>query len=170
MSSLKLNDIREWLIDNRSEYQKLKAQEFPPVGNVLYWMYSQIHEFIQYYPLIHRCDKALKDLEPLLNNSFSQIINWTQINEILGSQELILFEIDYINCDEGASDESIKIYEGIYTERKPFANIICFCKVFQFLYWDNCIHKTLLTEEHQLIIKKKVRRIFRKYYFDKKHE
>jgi hypothetical protein len=49
MMPLKIKDIREWLIENRNEYQKLKAQEFPPFGNERYSMYGHIKDFIKYH-------------------------------------------------------------------------------------------------------------------------
>lgn len=80
-----------------------------------------------------------------------------------------MFEINYINLREQVSDDKIRIYEGLFTERKPFANILCFCKLFQHLYWNNCIHETILTEKEQLSIKKKVGRILKKYYLNTDH-
>ena len=170
MSTLKLNDIKEWLIDNRNEYQKLKAQEFPPFGNALYSMYGHLKDFIEYYKFKHKCDNALLKLHAIYNSDFTQLSLWTKEHEILGSQDLLMFEINYINLREQVSNDKIKIYEGLYTERKPFANILCFCKLFQHLYWDNCIHETILTEKEQLSIKKKVGRIFKKYCLDTDHD
>lgn len=170
MLPLTLNDIKSWLIESKDEYQKLKAQEFPPFDNAVYSMYLQLYEFMEYYPYRHKCDKALKYLKPFLNQDFSQLISWTKANEILGSQQLLMFEINYINWKENVDEKFIKIHEGLYTERKPFTNILCFCKIFQLLYWDNSIHETILTEQEQLLIHKEVRRIFKKYYFDTAHK
>ena len=39
MKALKIVDIREWLIDKKTEYEKLKAREFPPLDNEVYWMH-----------------------------------------------------------------------------------------------------------------------------------
>ena len=81
-----------------------------------------------------------------------------------------MFEINYINLKEPVSNDNIMIYEGLYTERKPFANIYCFCKLFQHLYWDNNIHETILKEQEQLSIKKKIGEILNKYYLDTDHD
>lgn len=170
MNSLTLNDIKEWLIDNREDYQKLKAQEFPPFGNEMYSMYGFLKDFIEYYKFKHKCNNALHELDAIYNSDFTQLSRWTKKYEILGSEDLLMFEINYINLREQVSNDKIRIYEGLYTERKPFANILCFCKVFQHLYWDNCIHKTILTEKEQLSIKKQVGRIFKKYYLDTAHD
>jgi len=59
MTSLTVNDIKEWLIHNRDAYQKLKAQEFPPFFNPLYSTYDDLYEFIQYYKYKQPCHKAL---------------------------------------------------------------------------------------------------------------
>lgn len=47
MYILTINDIKEWLIENRNDFQKLKAQEFPPVGNEMYSMYGHLKDFIE---------------------------------------------------------------------------------------------------------------------------
>lgn len=167
MTALKIDDIKEWLIYNRSEYQKLKAQEFPPFDNALYWTYNHLYDFIQYYKYKQHCDKALSELN---TDDFNKLSQWTRQYELLGSQDLLMFEVNYIDWDEDVSTDKIKIHKGLYTERKPFANILCFCKLFQHLYWDNCIHETILTEKEQLLIKKQVRRIFKKYYLDTDHD
>jgi len=169
MITLKLGDIRTWLMENKDDYQKLKAQEFPPFRNEMYSMYGHLKDFIEYYRFKHKCDNALLKLSAIYNSDFSQLSLWTKEYEILGSQDLLMFEINYINLKEQVSTDKIRIYEGLYTERKPFANILCFCKLFQHLYWDYCIHETILTEKEQLSIKKKVGRIFKKYYLDTDH-
>lgn len=167
MNLLKIDDLKEWLIDNREEYQKLKAQEFPPFDNALYWTYNHLHDFIQYYKYKQQCDKAILELNA---DDFNKLSQWTRQYELLGSQDLLMFEVNYIDWDEDISSNKIKIHKGLYTERKPFANILCFCKLFQHLYWDNCIHETILTEKEQLSIKKEVGRIFKKYYLDTDHD
>ncbi len=166
MSSLKLSDIKEWLIDNRKEYQKLKAQEFPPFDNALYWTYEHLYDFIQYYKYKQQCDKALSELHI---NSFSQLSQWTKEYETLGSQDLLMFEVNYIDWDEDVSSDKIKIHKGLYTERKPFANVLCFCKVFQHLYWDNCIHERELTENEKSEVVSELKTILKTYYIDTTH-
>lgn len=59
MIPLSIVDIREWLIENRNEYQRLKSQEFPPFDNALYSMYEHLKDFIEYYKFKHKCDNAL---------------------------------------------------------------------------------------------------------------
>jgi hypothetical protein len=167
MISLKLNDIKEWLIDNREEFQKLKAHEFPPFDNALYWTYNHLYNFIQYFKYKQHCDKALSELQ--LDN-FSQLSQWTIEYEILGSQDLLMFEVNYINWYEDVSSDKIKINKGLYTERKPFKAILCFCEVFQHLYWDNCIHETDLTEIEKDKIINKLNTILNKYYINTAHD
>jgi hypothetical protein len=163
---LKLIDIKEWLVDNRSEYQKLKGQEFPPLDNPLYWTYNHLYDFLQYYKYKQQCDKALTELN---TNDFTNLYQWTRQYEILGSQDLLMFEVNYIDWDDDVSNDKIKIHEGLYTERRPFANIICFCKAFQHLYWQSCIHETELTESEKVEVANKLKTILKTYYIDKKH-
>ena len=170
MAPLKIKDLREWLIENRNEYQKLKALEFPPFDNELYSMYGHLKDFIEYFKFKHKCENALLKLNAIDNLDFIQLSEWTKEYEILGSQDLLMFEINYINLKEQFDSDKIRIYEGLYTERKPFANIICFCKLFQHLYWDQCIHETILTEKEQLSIKRQVKFIFKKYYLNTDHD
>lgn len=85
---------------------------------------------------------------------------------ILGSQELLMFEVNYIGWEEDVSSDKIKIHEGLYTESKPFASILCFCKVFQHLFWDNCIHETELTENEKKEVVAELKTILKTYYTD----
>ena len=163
---LKLNDIREWLIENRSEFKKLIAEGFPPFDNHMYWKYYRLHRFVEFYPYRHKCEEALKDLEISLNGNFLQLVKWTKNNVILGSQELLMFEIDYFDWFKDVDEHLLKIHEGLYTERQPFNNILCFCKIFRLLFWKNNIHKKTLSEQKQLSIRKEVENIFKKHYFD----
>jgi len=167
MSYLKLNDIKEWLIDNREEYQKLKAQEFPPFDNALYWTYNHLYDFIQFYKYKQHCDKALSELQI---NNFSRLSQWTRDYEVLGSQDLLMFEINYFDWKEEVETDKIKIDEGLYSERRPFANILCFCKVFQHLYWDNCIHERELTESEKDEVVTELKTILKPYYIDTIHD
>lgn len=167
MPSLKINDIKEWLIENREEYQKLKAQEFPPFDNALYWTYNHLYDFIQYYKYKQQCDKALSELN---TDDFNNLSQWTREYELLGSQDLLMFEVNYIDWDEDVSSDKIKIHKGLYTERKPFANVLCFCKVFQHLYWDNCIHELELTENEKAEVKAKLKSILDKNHIDTLHD
>lgn len=166
MPNLKIDDIKEWLIENRNEYQALKEQEFPPFDNALYWTYIHLHDFIQYYKFKQHCDKALLELK---RQDFTILSRWTQEYELLGSQDLLMFEVNYIDWDEDISSDKIKIHKGLYTERKPFANILCFCKVFQHLYWDNCLHERELTESEKVEVVNKLKTILKTYYIDTKH-
>ncbi len=166
MTTLKISDIREWLIDNRDEFQKLKAREYPPLDNEVYWMYTKLHQFILYYPYRHKCEEALKALEISLKENFVELIKWTKNNEVLGSQELLMFEIDYFDWIEDVDEHLLKIHEGLYTERQPFNNILCFCKIFQLLFWNNNIHEIILTKQEQLSILKQVETILKKHYLD----
>lgn len=160
---LTINDIREWLIDNRDEYQKLKSQEFPTYDNALYWTYNQLYDFIQYYKYKQNCDKALAEIQV---DNFSQLSQWTKQYEILGSQDLLMFEVNYIKWDEDVSSDKIKIHEGLYTERKPFVSILCFCKVFQYLYWDNNIHESEVNENEKMKVVSELKTILKTYYLD----
>lgn len=164
MIALKLIDIKKWLIENRREYEVMKAQEFPPFDNEVYWMYNHLHNFIEYYPYSHKCDEALKELKALSNCNFSQIIKWTKTNEVLGSQQLLMFEVDYIEWSEDINEPILKIHKGLYTERKPFDSIIYFCKIFQLLYWDNNVHENNLSITQQKEICKDLQKIFDDYY------
>lgn len=164
MDVLKISDIREWLLDNRDEYQKLKALEFLPLDNEAYWMYNHLHDFNEYCQYFHECHKALIDLKQFLNFNFPKIIEWTKTHEVLGSQKLLMFEVNHIYWDEDVSEEVIKTHNELYTERKPFADIICFCKIFQLLYWDNDITRADITEQEQFEIREELPNIYDKYF------
>ena len=170
VSPLSISHIREWLHDNRNEYQKLTAQEFPPLENEAYWTYNYLHDFIRYCEYVPECHKALQDLKPFINFNFPEIIKWTKTHEALGSQHLLMFEVSYFDWKEDVKEGLIKIHEGLYTERKPFINLICFCKIFQLLYWDNDITGANVPEQEQFEIREELQNIYDKYFVDSEHE
>lgn len=170
MPSLTITDIKDWLLENRNYFQKLKAQDFPPYDDALFSIYSHLIDFIEYYKFKNNCENALLKLKAKLNIDFIELSRWTKDYEILGSQDLLMFEVNYINWNERVSDDKIKIHEGLYTERKSFANILCFCKVFQHLYWDNNIHEVDLKENEKVEVKAKLKSILDKNYIDTLHD
>lgn len=166
MNVSKISEIWEWIFDNQNEYGKLKDQEFSPYDNELYWTYNHLHDFIGYCQYFHECHAALINLKPFLNSNFQEIIKWTKTYEVLGSEKLLMFEVNYIFWDEEVSEEVIKIHKGLYTERKPFADIICFCKIFHLLYWNKDITRADITELQQSEIRKEFQTIYYKYFVD----
>lgn len=170
MFALKIEDIKAWLIENTNEHQKQKAQEFPPFDNAMYSLYGHLHDFLEYYKFKVQCDVALNELNFITVTDFAELSKWTKKYEILGSQDLLMFEINYIRWDEQVSDDIIKIHEGLFTERKPFVNILCFCKVFQHLYWENCIHEVEANESEQTEIIAELQNILKTNYRDTTQE
>jgi hypothetical protein len=166
MQPLTIIDIREWLIENRTEYQKLKAQKFPPFENEFYFMYGRLQEFISYYQYKYKCEKALRDLKRILSSDFSELIEWTKVYETLGSEDLFMFKIYHIDWKGNINSKLIKIYNGLYAERSPFANIICFCRVFELLYWDNELLERVAREQEKTTILKELTNIIGEFYVE----
>lgn len=164
MKPLRLDDIRIWLIENRDEFQKAKAQEFPPLDNKVYWMYFTFHQLMEYYTFRYRCDKALRRLIRCVEGDFQKLKSWVKAYEILGSQQLLMFEIDYFDWEENVNGDLMKIREGLYTEREPFRSILYFCESFALLFWSYEIHKTTFSETEQRLITEKTRQIIQRYY------
>jgi len=82
----------------------------------------------------------------------------------LGSQKLLLFQIDYLLCDENVDEDLLKIHSGIYTERQPFNEIYCFCTIFMELYWNNSIDETVFAKKERKGLLIEVRKVFKKHY------
>jgi len=159
MQTLTLNEIKCWLIDNRDEYQELKSQEFPPFRNNLYNTYNILSDFIEYYTFRSKCRLALKELKAIEFDNFSELPKWTQNYEILGSEDLLMFEINYFDWIEEVPNDKLKIHHELFTERKPFLNILSFCRVFQVLYWNYAVHKKELTKQEKNEIKNELTQI-----------
>lgn len=157
MHLLTVNDIKEWLIANEAEFLKLKRKEFPPFDNALFSMYNQFNDFIKYADFQEKCSGAIEELSLIVGKTFTELSQWVNKYELFGSRDLLMFEVNYNKWSEDLSADALKISKGIYTLRKPFASIICFCEVFQFLYWDNCIHEAIITgnQEFELIVELK---------------
>lgn len=164
---MKINRIKEWLIGNKAEFQKLKAKKFPPIDNSFYDTYNCLDDCIQYYKYEKCCDIALTKLQI---DNVRMLSNWTKEYEIMGSQNLLMFEVNYIKWDENVSIDKLKIHKELYTEIKPFANILCFCKVFQHLYWDNELHDKELAESEKVAVVNKLKNILKAYYYNTKHD
>jgi hypothetical protein len=91
MLPLKLKDIREWLIDHRSEFHLMEEEEYPSDYGV-HELYIKRHQFLGFYAYRHECEEALKELETALNKNFEELIKWTIKNEVLGSPTLAFSE------------------------------------------------------------------------------
>ena len=157
--NLTITDIKQWLIENRYEYQKLKSQEFPPFDSVLYFKYEQLSIFHRYYKFKNKCETALLELDAIRSLDFEELSKRTRTYEILGNQNLLMFETNYIRWDEQVSDDKIKIHAGLYTKRKPFGNILCFRQAFRLLYWDYCVDEAISAEKGKAQIRIKLKRI-----------
>ncbi|HRD58062.1 MAG TPA: hypothetical protein PK504_08420 [Ferruginibacter sp.] len=162
MFHLKLTDINEWLTDNKIEFENLKSQKFPPVNNDFYWTYNNLYEFVQYYNYKDECNRALSEF-PV--SSFDLLVGWIKKYEMLG-QDLQMFHLNYFDWTEEVDADKIKVEKGIYTERMPFINIICFCKIFQLLFWDNIICETELTENEKSKIICQLKAILKDFNMD----
>ena len=161
---LTINDIREWLLENRAEYKKMKAAKYPDFRHPLFFTYYNLREFISYYKYRYKCDQALKELVMILKTDSSDLSGWTRRHEVLGSQDLLMFEINYFDWYEHVENDCIKIEEGIYTARKPFQNILCFCKLFQLLYWDFALHEEPISAREKEEVLLEARKILMEHY------
>ena len=155
-------------MDNRSEYQRLRAPEYPDfLANTIYFLYGRLLDFIEYYKFKNRCERALGELNSALQSDFPALRSWTRKFEELGSQNLLMFEINYFDWTEEVPANSIKIDEGVYTESEPFLNILCFCMVFNYLFWVESIDKVKVTEKEKTLIKIKLNNILDNFSFNK---
>ena len=140
MFPLSIKDIREWMIENRSEYRRLEKEEFKSLTSAMRWLYVEFRELLDYYSCVPECEHALHELVDLLQHDREKIIEWVRKYEQLGAKKLLLFEVLYLDWEEEVSDEHLKVQKDIYIERKPFKNLLCFCSVFSYLYWECEVH------------------------------
>lgn len=140
MFPLSIKDIREWMIDNRGEIKRLERDEFTSLRNPMRWLYSEFKDLLECYSSAPDCDNALLDLILELQTDPDGLIHWAKKYEYLGAKKLLMFEILYMNWDDEIDDEHLKVQKDIYVDRAPFNNLICFCSVFSFLYWESEIH------------------------------
>lgn len=165
---LTINDIREWLKENASKYHKQKADEFPPLeqGEVFeidrfYSCYGDLKLLLDYYKLKGVCEQALKELLAGNIEDLNHLGKWAANYEQLGSQQLICFDnIEYLWLEDGV----FQVSKGIYTYTEPFLNMICFCRVFQLLYWDYELHKQTPDEPEKVMIFESLKTILQENY------
>lgn len=131
------------------------------------FLYPRFYELMKYFSIRHKCDEALNNLKPILDKDFLEIANWTRQYKTFGSEKLLMFEIDYFDWVEKVEKGVLKIHEGLYTEREPFENMLCFCKIFQIVYWDNSLHTEKVTDNEWLELKKEIKSILKRHYNDK---
>lgn len=80
-------------------------------------MYGHLKGFIEYYRFKYKCDHALLELNSIIDFDITQLCRWTRDYEVLGSQDLLMFEVNYMDWNEQVGNDKIKIHEGLYTER-----------------------------------------------------
>lgn len=147
MQALTIRDIREWLIINQTEYKKLREEKFPPLDNEMYWLYGDLYRIIEFYSLTDKTRIAIEGFKKIENFNFDKLIQWTKAYLVLGSKELITFEIDYFDWTENVDKDLLKIKDGIYIEIAPFKETLLFCRLFQILHWNYDITNSELSSE-----------------------
>lgn len=165
---LTINDIREWLQENALKYHKQNANEFPPLeqGEVFeidrfYSCYGDLKLLLDYYKLKGVCEQALKELLSGNVNDFIHLGKWAAKYEQLGGQQLICFDnMEYLWLENGC----FQVSKGIYTYTEPFLNMICFCRVFQLLYWDYRLHENIPNENEKAEIVESLAKIIKENY------
>ena len=109
--------------------------------------YKKIEQSVRLQELDEPCEEALKEYKQIKGDDLA-IKQWLiKYYELGTSDEVFMFELDYINYkeDDGSMpllvirDEEIEIY----LERKPFSNIILFAGIF----CDNFYNKNLYPEK-----------------------
>ncbi|MBX9784439.1 MAG: hypothetical protein K2X48_14210 [Chitinophagaceae bacterium] len=165
---LTINDIREWLKENASKYHQQKSNEFPPLQEDVFYeidrfyiCYGDLKLLLHYYKLRGICEQALKELLSGNLNDFNQLGTWAAKYEQLGSQQLICFDkIEYLWLEDG----EFEVSKGIHTYTEPFLNMICFCRVFQLLYWEYELHKQFPIEHDKNSISANLTKILQENY------
>lgn len=148
MKPLTIKDIKDWLVANQSDYEKIIDQGFlPPLDNDTYWMYVHLSQVMVFYALTDKTHNAIQEFNEIENFDYTQIKAWTKKYEVLGSQELLQFEIEYFDWEDKVDEDLIKISEGIYMELAPFIETHLFCRLFQILFWKYNITTTDLSRE-----------------------
>lgn len=140
MSVFTLTQIKDWLAANHQEFLELNSEQYPALNNQLVYDYKKYSELISYYEHNEACETALKKLYKILGSNFNEIQSRTQEYEILGSQTLLLFEVNYFDWTETIASDLIKIKDNCYTPLEPLENLHLFCKVFNVTYWDYQLH------------------------------
>lgn len=154
MFPLSIKDIREWMIDNRGEIKRLERDEFTSLRSPTRWLYSEFKDLLECYSSSPDCDNALLDLIIELNTDSDGLITWAKKYEYLGAKKLLMFEILYMNWDDEIKEEHLKVQKGVYVDREPFNNLICFCSVFSILYWEHEIHLAATGSVDEKIVSK----------------
>jgi hypothetical protein len=156
MKVLTLYEIKNWLVLNREEFQKLDAEKYPPFGNFFYKDYRTLRDFISFYSLKDVCETALNELYQIVDAKFVNIGSWTRQYEVLGSQKMLMFEVNYFDWIQNISDGLLKIDEIYYTQREPFEKMLIFIKLFNKIFWNFELHKYNDSDEVPLFIQQSI--------------
>ena len=133
-SPLNISFIDEWLTTNSEEYKKLKTNQFVPFDNPFYWTYEHLNHFIEFYKYRQQCDKALAELD---TDNFTKLSQWTHNFELLGSQHLLMFEVNYMDWDEDVRSNKKKFIKDFIQKENHLQVSFAFVK-----FSNICIGKT----------------------------
>lgn len=154
---LKLADIMEWLGKHHSEYQKLASDTFAPSDDNFFDTYFQLEELVRFCPHRSRCYNALTELKDVFQSEFTLIVEWVKKYSNLRLEELVGFEIWFLDWKEETPSEILKIHEHLYTEKTPFEIIIWFIEIFDLLYYQHAVTNYHFNETEQFLIREQLK-------------
>ena len=170
---LTIGDIRDWLKVHAVKFHEQMREEFPPQEegykfeiDRFYITYHHLQAFLKYFTYKNKCELAIKDLIAIGFEDIDKLTQWARKHEVLGS-ELVSFDINYL-WDE--YDDRVCLEKDIYIFKAPFLNMICFCKVFEHVYWNHDLLLKTPLKESQPIMKAELLAIIKKYYLDTDHD
>ena len=129
MCLLKMEDIVEWLADNKAniEFERSKSHNYIDADfNSLVFSLEGLVELYKHKSI---SEFAINELKSKDRNDDISLMEWCSKYKELG-KEMFSFAIHYLWWDGTVYTDRIKIDDDVFAERKPFENMICISDIF----------------------------------------
>lgn len=150
-----IDGLKEWLLQNKSRLRGGFAQPFSIIDqdfNICYW---EIESFLEHEQYFDEAINAIKNLKSINYHDAEELKAWCIQFQQLG-YNMFEFAIFYLWTDGDIPEDRIRVYESIYSESKPFRDLIFLSNIYELIVSDDNV--LMLTPENigeiQTIIKK----------------
>lgn len=135
MLPLKLSDIEDFLRDESQSILKEMSKFFLHIDQEYALLINSLEELLQYYKKMQECELAFVELKDINVESEVEFIGWCLKYKDLG-YDMFGFAIKFLIWDDAILKNSIKVWDNVYVESKPFKKLVFIADIYLKMIMD----------------------------------